>query len=219
MDTDFWLQRWEQGQTGFHQQHVTPLLQKHWSGLGLPDGSRVLVPLAGKSLDVAWLADQGHAVLAVELSPIAVSQFFAAHALTPSRRETPQGTLYQAGRIEYLCGDIFRLDAGTLATCAACYDRAALVALTPELRARYVDHVYGQLPAGCRALLLTLDYPQAEMEGPPFAVPATEIQARFGARWQLESLETRDILAQEPKFAQRGVTRLRTDVHRLTARR
>lgn len=217
MDTDFWLQRWEHGQTGFHQTRVMPLLQKHWAGLGLPAGSRVLVPLAGKSLDVAWLAKQGHAVLAVEISPIAVEQFFEEHALRPETSSTPQGTLYRAGRIEFLCGDIFSLDTAVLADCAACYDRAALIALPPELRARYVRHVYGQLPAGCRTLLLTLDYPQEEMDGPPFSVPAAEVRALYGDRWHIEALESRDILAQEPKFAARGLTRLQTDVHRLTA--
>ncbi len=217
MDADFWLQHWEQGQIGFHQSRIMPLLQKHWPALGLPSDSRVLVPLAGKSLDVGWLAEQGHSVLAVELSPIAVEQFFAEHDLRPTISNTPQGVLHQAGRIEYLCGDIFGLDPATLATFSGCYDRAALVALPPALRARYVDHVYGNLPAGCRTLLLTLDYPQAEMDGPPFAVSDTEVQARFAARWQPERLETRDILEQEPKFAERGLSRLSTSVHRLTA--
>lgn len=217
MDTDFWLQRWEQGQTGFHQPRVMPLLQKHWPALGMPAGSRVLVPLAGKSLDILWLAQQGHAVLAVELSPIAVTQFFETHGLSPTISTTAQGTLYRAGSIDFLCGDIFDLDAATLAGCAACYDRAALIALPPDLRARYVRHVYGHLPAGCRTLLLTLDYPQAEMAGPPFAVPEAEIRTLYSPGWHIERLESRDILAQEPKFAARGLSRMGTDVYRLTA--
>lgn len=217
MDTDFWLQRWEQGQTGFHQSRVMPLLQKHWPGLDLPADARVLVPLAGKTLDIAWLAEQGHPVLAVELSPIAVEQFFEEHKLRPDVQATPHGTLYRAGRIEFLCGDIFDLDAAVLTRCTACYDRAALIALTPELRARYVRHVYGQLPVGCRTLLLTLDYPQAEMDGPPFSVPEAEIKTLYGDRWRMERLETRDVLAQEPKFAERGISRMDTNVFRLTA--
>ncbi|CAM5781993.1 thiopurine S-methyltransferase [Castellaniella caeni] len=218
MDADFWLERWQQGQTGFHQTRVMPLLQKYWPSLGLPKDTRVLVPLAGKSLDVGWLAEQGHAVLAVELSPLAIQQFFDEHQLTPTAHSTPRGTLYKAGLIEYLCGDIFDLDAETLATCLGCYDRAALIALPPELRARYVEHVYGQLPAHARALLLTLDYPQSQMDGPPFAVPDTEVQTRYGLRWQIKMLDTRDILENEPKFAARGITRLSTSVYQLTAR-
>src|SRR5690606_18074751 len=103
------------------------------------------------------------------------------------------------------------------ADCAACYDRAALIALPPELRARYVRHVYGQLPAGCRTLLLTLDYPQEEMDGPPFSAPAAEVRALYGDRRRLEALGSRHILAQEPTSAARGRTRLQTDVPRLPA--
>ena len=83
MDADFWLERWRQGQTGFHMKRPTPLLAKYWPALGVPRGSRVLVPLCGKSLDMLWLASQGHRVLGVELSPLAVGQFFAENRLAP----------------------------------------------------------------------------------------------------------------------------------------
>ena len=218
MDTDFWLQRWEEGRTGFHQSRVMPLLQKHWAGLRVPSDGRVLVPLAGKSLDVAWLAEQGHEVLAVEISPLAIEQFFQEHQLHPSVETTPEGTLYRAGNLHYLCADVFKLTAGTLASIQGCYDRAALIALPPELRTRYVERVYHRLPEGCRTLLLTLDYPQEEMQGPPFSVPDQEVIERFGGRWQVECLESRDILEKEPRFAARGLTRLSTGVYRLTAR-
>ncbi len=217
MDKDFWQQRWREGQIGFHQPRIMPLLQKHWRTLGLPADSRVLVPLAGKSLDVAWLAEQGHQVLAVELSSIAVEQFFAEHGLTPSIRESALGRHYVAGGIEFICGDIFDLDATTLAGCAGCYDRAALVALPADMRRRYVAHVYGGLPTGCRALLLTLDYPQSQMDGPPFAVDDAEVHALYAPRWRIDRLEARDILEHEPRFAERGVTRLGTSAYRLDA--
>ncbi|MFT0533791.1 thiopurine S-methyltransferase [Castellaniella hirudinis] len=216
MDADFWLQRWQAGQTGFHQDRVMPLLQKYWPRLGLAANAPVLVPLAGKSLDVAWLAEQGHPVLAVELSPLAVTQFFTEHDLRPRTWDTPQGRWHEAGNIRYFCGDIFALDTALLADCRACYDRAALIALPPDLRQRYAAHVYGHLPPGCQALLLTLDYPQHQMDGPPFAVPDAEVQTLFGAHWQINALGSRDVLAQEPKFAARGVSRMNTRVYQLS---
>jgi len=217
MDADFWLQRWHEGQTGFHQSRVTPLLQKYWSGLSLPAASRVLVPLAGKSLDVAWLAAQGHEVLAVELSPLAVEQFFAEQKLQPEVRESAMGRHYVAGNIEYLCGDIFDLDAATLSQCTGFYDRAALIALTPELRQRYVRHVYGQLAKGCRGLLLTLEYTQEQMDGPPFAVPEGEVRVHYAEAggWDVQVLDRRAILDKEPKFAARGLDHLDTLVYRM----
>ncbi|KAA0068704.1 thiopurine S-methyltransferase [Rhodanobacter sp. T12-5] len=216
MDPDFWHQRWREGRTGFHQNRPTPLLLKHWPALALAPGSRVFVPLAGKSLDLAWLAAQGHRVLGVELSPLAVAQFFDEHGLTPQVHESRYGRHYRAGDIELICGDVFGLDADALAGCAAVYDRAALIALPPELRLRYVRELHAHLPAGCSALLITLEYPPHEKQGPPFAVLEAEVRELYGRNWSVTTLERRDILAQQPGFVAEGVTALETVAYRLS---
>lgn len=200
MDPDFWHQRWREGRTGFHQNRPTPLLLGHWPVLGLAPGSQVFVPLAGKSLDLVWLAAQSHRVLGVELSPLAVAQFFAEHGLTPQVHDSRYGHHYRAGDIELICGDVFGLDADVLADCAAVYDRAALIALPPPLRRRYVHELHALLPTGCRGLLITLEYPPHEKQGPPFAAPEAEVRELYGRDWRVETLERRDILAQQPGF-------------------
>ncbi|HUH60370.1 MAG TPA: thiopurine S-methyltransferase [Candidimonas sp.] len=219
MDTDFWLERWREGRTPFHQQKVTPLLMKYWPTLGLPSGSLVLVPLCGKSLDMLWLADQGHRVLGVELSSLAVDQFFAENRLTPATHLSPLGKHYVDGRIEIICGDIFALDAATLSGCLGIYDRAALIALPESMRARYVRHVYGQLSPEYRGLLLTLEYPQDEMDGPPFSVADPEVQSLFASHSDATVIDRRDILEKEPKFIERGLKRLDTVVYDLKRKR
>src|SRR3970282_2229880 len=138
-----------------------PLLLKHWPSLELPAAARVFVPLAGKSHDMAWLAAQGHRVLGVELSQAAVEAFFAEHGLQPQRHESRHGMHYAAGNIELICGDAFGLDQAALADCTAVFDRAALIALPAQMRQRYVDELHALLPAGCRGLLHTLEYPLA----------------------------------------------------------
>jgi len=215
MDAEFWLARWRDGQTRFHQERVTPLLPKYWPVLGVPQNTRVLVPLCGKSLDMIWLAGQGHAVLGVEISPVAVEQFFAENNLQPRVRESVMGRHYTAGAIEILCGDIFAVDAATLASCAAAYDRAALIALPAAMRSRYVAHVYGQLAADYRGLLLTLDYEQTQMDGPPFAVDDEEVQALYAKHSHATLIDRRDILAKDAKLAAQGLTRLDTLVYQL----
>ena len=214
MEPAFWLQRWREGQTGFHQARVLPLLQKHWPAVGVPRGGRVLVPLAGKSLDMVWLAAQGHRVLGVELSSLAVAQFFEEHGLQPEHRESPYGSHQVANHIELLCGDVFGVDAALLGDCAGVYDRAALIALPAEMRKRYVQTVYGALPSGCRGLLITLEYPQAEKAGPPFSVEEAEVRELFSPHWQVQLLERRDIL-QQPDFIAEGLTAMSTAVYRL----
>ena len=217
MHPDFWHQRWADNQIGFHQDMPTPLLLKHWPSLRIPPGARVFVPLAGKSLDMAWLASQGHRVLGVELSEVAVEQFFAEHALAAERQESRYGTHYRAGAIEMIVGDAFGLDAELLRDCTAVFDRAALIALPRESRARYAGELYARLPAGCRGLLVTLEYPQDERPGPPFSVPEDEVHALFDQEWEVELLERRPIPSEHPGFVA-GLSRLDTAVYALRRR-
>lgn len=216
MDPDFWHQRWREGRIGFHQDQPTSLLLEHWPALALPRGSRVFVPLAGMSLDLVWLAGQGYRVLGVELSPLAVEEFFAVQGLTPHVVDSRYGRHYRAADIELICGDAFALDGETLADCAAVYDRAALIALPPALRRRYVGELYAALPADCLGLLITLEYPQHEKQGPPFSVHEAEVRELYQRDWEVGRLERRDILAGQPSFAADGVTALKTAVYRLS---
>lgn len=215
MDPDFWQQRWQEGRIGFHQDRPSPLLEAHWDSLQLAPGSRVFVPLCGKSLDMAWLAARGHRVLGVELSQLAVDQFFSEHGLVPDVHESSHGLHHVAGAIEIIRGDAFALDADALSGCTGLFDRAALIALPPDLRTRYAMELHARLPAGCRGLLVTLEYPQQEKAGPPFAVQEEEVRTLYGRDWQVRLLQRLDILQREPSFAAEGVTALRTCAYAL----
>src|SRR5690348_12660456 len=125
MDPNFWLERWREARIGFHQDAPTPLLLKHWPAVGAEPGSRVFVPLAGKSLDMAWFASQGYRVLGAELSPLAVAQFFESQGVEPSVGEAADGVHHVAEPIELVQGDVFALDADAIANCTAVFDRAA----------------------------------------------------------------------------------------------
>jgi len=217
MNPDFWHQRWQDNQIGFHQAAPTPWLLKHWPSLDVPPGARVFVPLAGKSLDMAWFAAQGYQVLGVELSKLAIQQFFAEHGLRPEIETTRHGARHRVGGIELINGDAFGLDAAVLRDCAAVFDRAALIALPPDLRVRYARELYAKLPAGCRGLLITLEYPQAERDGPPFSVPEAEVHELFGRDWNIDLLERRPIPSDHPGFVS-GVSRLDTAAYALQRR-
>ncbi|MBU8975019.1 MULTISPECIES: thiopurine S-methyltransferase [unclassified Lysobacter] len=215
MQHDFWHQRWHDNQIGFHQDTPTPLMLKHWSSLGIASDTRVFVPLAGKTLDMAWFAAQGHRVLGVELSRIAVEAFFAEQGVTAELSESKYGTHYCAGNIELICGDAFGLDEAILSDCGAVFDRAALIALPADLRRRYVHELYARLPSHCRGLLVSLEYPQHEKDGPPFSVVEDEVRELYSRDWDITTLERRDILATQQKFIDEGVTALDTVVYAL----
>jgi thiopurine S-methyltransferase len=69
-----------------------------------------------------------------------------------------------------------------------------------------------------QGLLITLDYDQAQMPGPPFAVADEEVQRLLGDVWQMQVLEEQDVLGDSWKFLQAGVTRLEERVYRVCSR-
>lgn len=216
MDKNFWLSRWEREETGFHQAEVNPYLRKHWRELNLPENSAVFVPLCGKSHDMIWLQQQGHPVLGVELSAIAVQSFFNENGFIPHHDTTEKFNCCEAGRIRILCGDFFDLCKDDLADVRAVYDRASLIALPPDMRERYIEHLMRTLPVAANILLVTLDYPQSEMQGPPFAVSSAEVETLFGKHAEVRLLEQTDVLSQNPRFQQRGLSSLQESVFLLT---
>lgn len=208
MQHEFWQSRWARNEIGFHQQSVNPGLQRHWPNLGLPEESQVLVPLCGKSLDMLWLAQWGYRVLGVELAERAAVDFFAELGVVPQITEEGALRRYSYERLEILQGDFFDVTAGQVAGCGGLYDRAALIALPPDLRADYGAHLQRILPHPVRGLVVTLEYPQAQMDGPPFAVLAAEVRELFVEGWEVGEVERLDVLAENPKFLKRGVSHL-----------
>lgn len=208
VDANFWHERWAADDIGFHQPHIHDQLQRFWPALGLDAGAHVLVPLCGKSRDMVWLAGKGHAVSGVELSEIAITSFFDAQSLTPRITTDGAFTRYAAGPYSLFKGDMFAFDPGHERPIAACYDRAALVALPADLRKKYAATLARIMPAGSKTLLIALDYPAGEIDGPPFAVTPAEIDDLFGAAFDITCLEHRDGLAASANLKARGVTRL-----------
>jgi thiopurine S-methyltransferase len=218
MDPNFWHERWQRNEIGFHQQEINAHLQEFWPQLAVPAGALVFVPLCGKSRDLLWLRARGHAVLGVELSPIAVRDFFAENALTPQVTRHGPFERYVADGLVVLCGDFFDLTPAFLQKVAGVYDRASLIALPPELRARYAGHSTAILPAAAGTLLVTMEYPQNEMSGPPFAVREEEVRQLYDKRYTVTCLFSKDILAENPRFRERGLGALTEKVYRLAPR-
>jgi thiopurine S-methyltransferase len=215
MDPDFWHARWRNSEIGFHQEEINLHLQTFWAQTGAAAGCTVFVPLCGKSRDLLWLREQGHPVLGVEISPIAVEAFFQENGL--EARQSPQGafTRWEYEGLAILCGDFFDLRAADLAGVGATYDRASLIALPPAMRARYGEHFARLLPAATPTLLVTLEYPQQEMDGPPFSVSEEEVRRLFEPQRQVTRLYQQSILAENPRFQARGLSRLEEKAFRI----
>lgn len=192
MDTQFWHDRWASNEIGFHKSEANPLLVKYVDALSLATGSRFFLPLCGKTLDIGWLLSRGYRVAGAELSAIAIEQLFAQLGVTPTI--TRVGTLahYRAPQLDLFVGDIFRVTPELLGPVDAIYDRAALVALPQDMRARYAAHL-ATLTAHAPQLLISFEYDQRVMEGPPFSVSEEEIRQHYGQRYDITVLASLDV--------------------------
>ncbi|MGZ5008670.1 MAG: thiopurine S-methyltransferase [Methylobacter sp.] len=218
MQHEFWHQRWQQNQIGFHSREVNPYLQRYWPALGIKPNSRVLVPLCGKSNDMLWLLAQGYQVVGVELSPLAVEAFFSDNGLRPVQRRQGDFLISESDGLQIFCGDFFALQPADLGRIDAVYDRAALVALPDDMRIDYAAHLSNLLTPGVKMLLVAFDYPQHEMAGPPFSVPNAEVEKLYRSWCDVELLADEDVLEREPHFKERGLSRIREQVYRLVVR-
>ena len=218
MDTEFWKARWRANEIGWHEGRANALLAAHWPALGLAKGSIVFVPLCGKSADMAWLAAQGHHVIGVELSEIAVRDFFAENGLDPKRTSQDGFEVSSAGGIEIWRGDFFQLQRRHLTGVAGVYDRASLVAMPPTMQPAYAAKLTEIVPEAAPMLVLTFDYDQSLMAGPPFSVPTARVEALYGQQFTINELERRDALASRPDLQARGLTQAHTPVNVLRRR-
>jgi thiopurine S-methyltransferase len=218
MEPQFWHERWAINQIGFNQSEVNPYLLKLWPELGVKRGEKVLVPLCGKTIDMSWLVHQGFHVVGVELSQTAVAAYFSENGLTPQIEERGAFKVYSHKDCEIWCGDFFALRARDIGNCTAFYDRAALIALPSEMRWRYIEQLNRLMGEDAGGLLITLDYDQSHISGPPFSVDEDEVQQLLSPEWRVKMVGDWDVLEQSAKFRNAGVTRLFECAYRLFRR-
>lgn len=185
MDAEFWQQRWREDRIGFHRQQVNDHLASVWPQLGVAAQAKVLVPLCGKSKDLLWLAQHHSDVCGFELSPLAVSSFFAEAGLNPIHSRIGPYQCWQAEQLQIYQGDFFQ--AGQLnQQFDAAYDRAALIALPQEMRKQYVALLAQLLKPSATLLLITVHYAPEQQLAPPFSVSEQAVQDLFSPYFSVE---------------------------------
>ena len=209
MEPDFWIEGWQQGRTGFDQDEPHRWLSEHWATLRTATDATVFVPLAGKTVDMVWLAEQGHKIIGVELSQLAVDGFFDMVGLAPEVEEIGPLTVYRAGPYELWRGDLFELPATVFDRIDVVYDRASIVALPPDIRRRYAETLTTQLRPDAPWYLVSFTYDQAEMDGPPFSVPLDEVERLFAEEFELETLVDESVIERAVAMQERGLGAMR----------
>lgn len=192
MEASFWHRKWEKGEIAFHEGEANRFLTEHFGKLHLAQGARIFLPLCGKTRDIAWLLSRGCRVKGAELSALAVKELFEDLGLVPDVSGVGALTLYRAENIDIFVGDIFDVSAEVLGHVDAIYDRAALVALPLEMRKRYAAHLV-EISHAAPQLLITYEYDQQQMAGPPFSVSADEVGRHYASGYHLQAIETRAV--------------------------
>lgn len=210
MEPNYWLERWEKGRIGFHREDPNPRLVEHHKALD--DAIRVLVPLCGKSVDLEWLVVRGFEVVGIELSELAAQAFFAERGFTPERTQRGPFVELRHGNLSILVGDFFAANPAELGYFDGVYDRAAMIALPPDLRARYATHLQTLLAPKAKLLLVTLHF-DAE-GGPPFTVSPEEVTARYAGA-KITALASEDARSDAPGPVERGATFVHENVYRI----
>lgn len=189
MDAEFWHQKWENNEIGFHQGDVNKSLTTYVDSLGLPESSNIFLPLCGKTRDIAWLLSKGYTVTGAELSPIAIEQLFEELEVNPTLSTEGTHKRFSAPQLNVFVGDVFHLSPSLVGPIQGIYDRAALVALPPEKRKDYTHHLR-EITNNAPQLLITYEYDQSQMKGPPFSVTAAEVYTHYHDSYEINLQET-----------------------------
>ena len=192
MHFDFWINRWENNEIGFHGNEANPALVDHFEKMTLRSDARVFVPLCGKTLDIAWLLSKGFRVVGIEWSRRAVEDLFKELGEEPEISKVGKLLHYALPKLDIFVGDVFELSSEVLGSIDAVYDRAALVALPAATRIAYTKHLR-EISGACDQLLITFEYEQQLIEGPPFSVDSSELQRHFAESHEIRLLETKEL--------------------------
>jgi len=171
--------------------------------------------MAGKTKDILWLTNQGFQVIANELSEQAIKAFFDENTLAFTLEKHSDFDVYLAENIKFYCGNFFDLTSNILKDVKGVFDRASLVAMPELMRKSYQQKMKEVLPKDVKTLLVTMEYPQQQMDGPPFSVQEAEVNELFSNQFDISLLETFDVLAVNQRFVDKGLTEMLEKVYLL----
>ncbi|MBT2556730.1 methyltransferase domain-containing protein [Hymenobacter sp. ISL-91] len=170
LDTAYWQQRYEIGQTGWDAGSITPPLREYFNQLGLPDSRRILIPGAGRGYEAEYLHRAGWPqVFVADLAPAALQDL---QARVPS---------FPADQL--LLADFFALEPAPPFDLIV--EQTFFCALDPALRPAYARQCARLLRPGgtLMGLLFDTEFTQA---GPPFGGSREEYRAYFEPYFDFE---------------------------------
>jgi thiopurine S-methyltransferase len=112
----------------------------------------------------------------VEGVETAVRRFFTEHGLVPTESHGAHRR-FEAANVAILQGDMLTVRPAEIGVFDAFYDRAAMIALPPDFRRRYVDVLRALLRPSATGLIVSFAHDPCDRDGPPFSVRDEEVRA------------------------------------------
>ncbi|MFT7519118.1 MAG: thiopurine S-methyltransferase [Kiritimatiellia bacterium] len=178
MKSEFWHSAWSAGRRGFHRDSVHPVLEARFDAWIEGSNGKVLVPLCGKTLDMAWMCARGASVVGVEIVERAVRELYDDMGVQARIEEVDPFSRWCTPGLDVWVGSIFDLSPEQVQVDRV-WDRAALVALSPDQRESYVQTLISVLPVGGSILLVTLEYEPTARNPPPHSVPESVVRELY----------------------------------------
>lgn len=191
---DGWKKKWDAGMTRWHQPDVYWVLKKYAKDY-IHEESRILVPLCGKTVDLAYLTKKAKEVVGVEGVLKGVQEFIQENPdlqmAASGQRE--QFECFRGEKIWMFCGNFFHFGPSVAGKFDLIWDRAAMVAIDPKDRDEYA-HVLGSvLKPGAVLLLSGFVRPKGDLtSGPPFTLNRDQIISLFERQPWVASVECID---------------------------
>jgi thiopurine S-methyltransferase len=207
MQKSFWESRWRKNHIGFHAPEPEADLAGFWGELSPEAGETVAVPLCGKSTDLVWLAGRHKRVFGIEFVEQACRDFFREQGEGIEVREEKfaRGLTLSAEGITLCCADYMKLRPADVPDAALVYDRAALVALPPEIRGPYAEQTFRLFPRLRGMLVISFEYDETKMSGPPFSVRGDEIRNLYGSRFSIRRVSSTELIGKSEKYQSMGL--------------
>ncbi len=210
MDSKFWHDVWDEGQIGFHQSEVNKNLKNHLNLLQSTE-HEILVPLCGKSLDMNYLVSENYTVYGVEIVKKAIIEYFDEHKLNYHCEDisTEQNVKFESyttenNKLQLYHGDFHQFDQLGIKF-SAIYDRASMIALPPELREVHAQSLRNLTKKNGTILLITLEYDQSKVNGPPHSLETAEVQSLFSNDFEITIINEEKTKNIGPKFKNNGI--------------
>ncbi|EQC47714.1 thiopurine S-methyltransferase Se/Te detoxification family [Bacteriovorax sp. Seq25_V] len=207
MEKELWLEAWKEKRIGFHQSAYNKTMVEHFENIDLK-GKTVLIPLAGKSLDIIYFLERGATVIANELSPIAAKEFFEENKINFQIEKNTHHEIYRAGDLHYYLGDFFEMTKHEIGHIDFLYDRACIVALPSDLRVKYFEKINLLITRDTHLLILTYKHDGPKEFGPPFYVPENEIKEAYSKMGHSLSLNEGQVTKADGRFEEAGMKKL-----------